>query len=185
MRAVVWGRAVGLVALLLCAPGTVDATCPGTAPTSLSLTLIPGEIRGLDHVLQVNVQADGCLRVRRPAHWRDAGTWTGSVAAPVLREAAIWSVLDGLARFDGERVRAELEALEASRAEAFAVAGADRYVLRWTDSDGQSREASFEAVFQYAERYPDRSDLAAFAAVVSMLQDEATRSDLIAQEPQP
>jgi hypothetical protein len=107
------------------------------------------------------------------------------VAAAALRAAASWPALEGITGFDGERVRAELDALEASRGQAYTVEGADRYVLRWTDGDGQAREASFEAIFQYAERYPERSDLAAFATVVASLQDEAARSDLVAQEPQP
>jgi len=157
--------------------------CPGTAPTALSLTLTPGEIRGVYHVLQVNVQTDGCLRVQRPRHWRDAGTWSGPVAAPALRSGAP-TALAALVDFDGARVRAELDALEQARGEAFSVEGADRYVLRWVDAAGRSHQAAFDAIFQYAERYPNRADLAAFASLVSALQAEAAREDLVTLEPQ-
>lgn len=177
-------RRARVVAVPLLMLGMVGAwACPGTAPTALSLTLTPGEIRGVYHVLQVSLQSDGCLRVQRPRHWRESGTWSGAVAAPVLRAGAT-SMLATLVDFDGARVRAELEALEQSRGQAFAVEGADRYVLRWVDAAGRSHEAVFDAIFQYAERYPNRADLTAFASLVSVLQAEAAREDLVALEPQ-
>lgn len=168
--------------LLLTGAGGAWA-CPGTAPTALSLTLTPGEIRGVYHVLQVSVQTDGCLRVQRPRHWRDAGTWHGPVATPALR-SGVQTALAALESFDGARVRAELDALEQARGAAFSVEGADRYVLRWVDDAGQRHQVAFDAIFQYAERYPQRADLAAFASLVSMLQAEAARADLVAVEPQ-
>lgn len=168
---------VGFAALLLAATGLARA-CPSESPSGLSLLVLPGEIRGLEHVLQVDVQDDGCVRVRRPAHWWDSGRFAGALAAPALRSAQTAALLERLDGFDGERVAAELARNEASRGEAFSVAGADRYVLRWTDATGRRREATFDGIFQYAERHPMRQDLAAFAALVSLLQDEAVRTDL-------
>jgi hypothetical protein len=157
----------------------VAAACPSDAPTVLSLTVVPGEIRGVEHVLHVSVQDDGCLRVRRPAHWHEPGRFGGVLAAPSLRASRATSQMHLLAGFDGEKVAAELAALEKARGQAFAVLGADRYVLRWTDDSGRRFEAPFSGVFQYAEQYPDRADLAAFAALVSMLYAEAERDDLV------
>jgi hypothetical protein len=153
--------------------------CPSDLPTVLSLTIVPGEIRGVEHVLHVSVQDDGCLRVRRPAHWHRPGKFGGVLAAPSLRAAQAMSRMHLLAGFDGENVAAELTALEDARGQAYAVLGADRYVLRWTDDSGRGHEAAFSGVHQYAERYPDRVDLAAFASLVSMLQAEAERDDLV------
>jgi hypothetical protein len=147
--------------------------------------VVPGEIRGVEHVLHVAVQDDGCLRVRRPAYWREPGRFGGVLAQPALRASQATSQMRLLAGFDGEKVATELAALEDARGEAFAVLGADRYVLRWTDDSGRGHETAFSGVFQYAERYPDRADLAAFAALVSMLQDEAERDDLVNLEPAP
>lgn len=174
--------AMGLLALI--ASGLASA-CPSDLPTSLSLTLLPGEILGVEHVLQVGVQDDGCLRVHRPAHWRKAGRFGGVLASPSLRAAQASAQLDLLAGFDGDQVAAELAALEAARGEAFAVEGADRYVLRWTDGVGRRHVAAFEGIFQHVERYPERDDLAAFAALVSMLQAEAAREDLVNLEAAP
>jgi hypothetical protein len=98
---------------------------------------------------------------------------------PSLRGSQMMSQMSLLAGFDGAQVATELVALERARGQAFAVEGADRYILRWTDASGRDHEAAFSGVFQYAERYPDRADLAAFAALVSMLQTEAAREDLV------
>ncbi len=174
--------AFALLALFVIAPATA---CPSDRPTVLSLMVVPGEIRGVEHVLHVAVQDDGCLRVRRPAYWREPGRFGGVLAQPALRASQATSQMRLLAGFDGEKVATELAALEDARGEAFAVLGADRYVLRWTDDSGRGHEAAFSGVFQYAERYPDRADLAAFAALVSMLQDEAERTDLVDLEPAP
>jgi hypothetical protein len=171
-----FSRAFALLALSVSA---LASACPSDRPAALSLTVVPGEIRGVEHVLHVGVQDDGCLRVRRPAHWHEPGRFGGVLAQPALRAAQATSHMHLLAGFDGEKVNAELAALEDARGEAFAVLGADRYVLRWIDDSGRGREAAFSGVFQYAERYPDRTDLAAFAALVSMLQLEAERADLI------
>lgn len=161
------------------------SACPSDLPIVLSLMVVPGEIRGVEHVMHVGVQDDGCLRVRRPAYWREPGRFGGVLAQPALRASQATSQMRLLAGFDGEKVATELAALEDARGEAFAVLGADRYVLRWTDDSGRGHEAAFSGVFQYAERYPDRADLAAFAALVSMLQDEAERTDLVDLEPAP
>jgi hypothetical protein len=172
-------------ALLAISVTTAAGACPSDRPTALSLTVVPGEIRGVEHVLHVGVQDDGCLRVRRPAHWHEPGRFGGAVAQPALRAAQATSDTYRLAGFDGEKVHAELAALEDARGEAFAVLGADRYVLRWIDDRGRAHEATFSGIFQYAERYPDRNDLATFAALVSMLQLEAERNDLVNLEPAP
>jgi hypothetical protein len=161
------------------------SACPSDLPTVLSLTIVPGEIRGVEHVLQVSVQDDGCLRVQRPAHWHQPGKFGGVLAAPSLRASQATSQMQQLAGFDGEKVAAELAALEDALGKAYAVLGADRYVLRWTDDSGRGHEAAFSGVIQYAERYPERADLAAFSALVSMLHAEAERDDLVDLEAAP
>ncbi len=172
-------------AMLAMSVSAAARACPSDLPTVLSLTVVPGEIRGLEHVLHVGMQGDGCLRVRRPEHWPEPGRFGGVRAAPSLRASPATSQMHLLAGFDGEKVAAELAALEEARGQAFAVLGADRYVLRWTDDLGRGFEAAFPGVFQYAERYPERADLAAFSALVSMLQAEAERDDLVEMEATP
>lgn len=173
------------VAIIAMSVAAAASACPSDQPTVLSLTMVPGEIRGVEHVLHVSVQDDGCLRVRRPEYWREPGQFGGVLAAPSLRASRATSQMHLLAGFDGENVAVELAALEDARGQAFAVLGADRYVLRWTDDSGRSQEASFSGVPQYAEQYPDRADLAAFSALVSMLHAEAERDDLVELEPAP
>lgn len=170
--------------LAMCVTAAASA-CPSDLPTVLSLTVVPGEIRGVEHVLHVGVQDDGCVRVRRPDHWHEPGRFGGVLARPSLRGAQTTSQMRLLAGFDGDKVASELAALEDARGQAFAVLGADRYVLRWIDDSGRSHEAAFSGVFQYAEQYPDRADLAAFSALVSMLYAEAERDDLVELEPAP
>lgn len=172
-------------AILAMSVTATASACPSDLPTALSLTIVPGEIRGLEHVLHVSVQADGCLRVRRPEHWYEPGQFGGVLAAPSLRASQTKSQTRFLAGFDGERVAAELAALEDARGQRFAVLGADRYLLRWTDDSGRSHVAAFPGVFQYAEQYPDRVDLATFSALVSMLYAEAERDDLVELEAAP
>jgi hypothetical protein len=172
-------------AILALSASALASACPSDLPTVLSLTIVPGEIRGVEHELHVSVQNDGCLRVQRPAHWREPGSFGGVLATPSLRAQRAASPVSLLAAFDGTKVAAELEALEDARGQAFAVLGADRYVLRWTDDSGLGHEAAFSGVFQYAERYPDRADLAAFSALVSMLQAQAERDDLLASKDAP
>lgn len=174
-------RSAGAALVLLASLSGSAWGCAADAQTRLGLTVTPGEILGVAHVLEVGVRDDGCVRVRRPAHWRAAGRFEGPASAALLgsRDADALAALDD---FDEARVRAELDALERSRGQAFAVEGADRYVLRWIDATGQRRTARFDGIFQYAERYPERADLAAFAALVTALQDEAAREDLVALE---
>jgi hypothetical protein len=56
-----FSRALTILALSASTFASAFASaCPSNLPSALSLTLVPGEIRGVENMLLVSVQNDGC-----------------------------------------------------------------------------------------------------------------------------
>lgn len=176
------------LAALCC--GALHGTAFACAPDDrgeLRLTVTPGERAEPDSALLVQVHANGCLQIRRPAHWLRPGRYTASVDATLADWRSRSRSLDAqLAKLEPDALLAELAQADAARGEVFSVQDADCYALEWVASDGQWQRLGLPAVPQLAERHRGHDGLTELASLIDALQQQALRHDLSPQlEQQP
>lgn len=166
-----------LGATLLPAVASAAAACEGSAPPTLTLSIVSGALRESESErLRVSVHDDGCVAVQRPWYLRKAGQYE------IRLDAAEWESLRGEIALDALRgVSADSLRREAKAAEALAKRGegepeiefhaldADVFTLQWHEGVEQ-RELVWADVLDAADRQPKSAGINALASTVRALQ---------------
>lgn len=167
-----------VAALGLCRTPGAWAACQPLGPVTLGLRVIPGEMAAPGTTLEVALHANGCVRVQRPAHWRQAGHYTADSDAALASLQARAGLDQRLASLDSQALLAALARRDQQRGAFFEVADADLYTIDFRAADGRMHQFSMPALLQYAERHPDSAELAELRDLVRTLSDQARRTDL-------
>lgn len=160
--------------------------CEPSGDQLIGLQVTPGEFAGPAGTLDVKLFENACVQVQRPAHFRRPGGHRLELVADERNAFDAWRSQPALRDFDAATMLARVADLQQDRAtdgnrELFEVLDADRYVLTLRDGAG-TRELHFNAVFQYAEHYPEIAQLRAMAELVEKLQRLAEDPRLVQVE---
>lgn len=165
---------LALAALLL---HGASVACEPSGNPQLRLELTASPLAGgsaSERTLTVELHDNHCAAVRRPAFWREPGTFAVPVAAEV--GAAMTARAAGLLRSktSSDSLRDEVERLRERPAkdgsiEVHEVSDPDLYRL-WVWQGGTPRRIELEAALQWAAAFPQSRSLAAFDALRDGLQ---------------
>lgn len=174
--------------LLWCVPSAASAAagCDGASPPLVGLSMVSGAFRGAEHErITVRVHENGCVLLRRPWYWREAGVYE------IRLEPAEWEALraelalEALRGVSAESLRREAEALDKREAGSTAIEyralDADAFALHWREGEVQ-RELVWADLLEDAERHPQAAGINALASTVrtlqSLLQREGKRIEV-------
>jgi hypothetical protein len=174
--------------LLIAAPGFGNAATPCAiqAQPWLSLTITASAaVAASDRTLSVRVHDDGCTEIHRPAFYRLAGDYRLQLTSDELSALRAKGFAKQLRDFDAAKISAALAGSRASVAksggaalERSTVVDADRFALEAIEA-GKRSAAAWSGLHDYAEIYPEMTDLVALSDNVKAIQRLLEREDAV------
>ncbi|WP_395794857.1 hypothetical protein [Aquimonas sp.] len=164
-------------ACLFPALASAAAACEGSAPPTLTLSIVSGALRGSESErLRVSVHEDGCVAVQRPWYLRKSGQYEIRLDAAERESLRAEIAIEALRGVSADSLRQEAKAAEAlaKREDGepeieFHALDADVFALQWREDD-VPRELVWADVLDAADRQPKSAGINALASTVRAIQ---------------
>jgi hypothetical protein len=174
--------------LLIATPGFVGAAAPCAiqAQPWLSLTITASTaVTASDRTISVRVHDNGCTEIHRPAFYRQAGDYRLQLTSGELSAMRAKGFAKQLGDFDAGKISAALAAPRAgsiksgsAAPERLTIVDADHFALEVIEA-GKRAAVAWSGLHDYAEIYPEMTDLVALSNNVKAVQRLLDREDAV------